>query len=47
VVTWLTGDGAPLPEDAVEEIAARAAPELEADGHFGGQAHYWWLLAAE
>jgi fatty acid kinase len=47
IVSWLAGEGAPLDSAAVEAIARRVAPELELEGHEGGQPHYWWLLCAE
>jgi DAK2 domain fusion protein YloV len=44
VVTVVAGDGAPLDEDGV----ARRVPDgLELDHHDGGQASWWWLIAAE
>jgi hypothetical protein len=44
LVTCISGDGAPLGDDAVRELADGHA-ELDVD--HGGQPHYWWLLAAE
>jgi DAK2 domain fusion protein YloV len=44
LLTWFSGEGAPLDAEAV----ARLAPEgTEIEGHEGGQPHYWWLIAAE
>jgi uncharacterized protein len=47
IVTWFAGEGAPLDSQAVEDVARRAAPGLELEGHEGDQPHYWWLLSAE
>ena len=47
VVTCIAGDGAPLDEAEIVAIGARAAPDVEVECLDGGQAHYWWLLAAE
>ena len=44
VVTVLEGAEAPLGADAV---AARTPDGLELDHHDGGQASWWWLIAAE
>ena len=44
LITCLSGDGAPLEQAAVEELAPEGV-ELELS--FGGQPAYWWLLAAE
>jgi hypothetical protein len=38
------GAEAPMP---LEELAAHAPPEVELELHYGGQQHYWWLLAAQ
>jgi fatty acid kinase len=47
VVTCIAGDGAPLDDDAIAAVGRQAAPHLEVECLAGGQAHYWWLLAAE
>jgi uncharacterized protein len=47
VVTCIAGDGAPLAEQEITAIGRQAAPHLEVECLAGGQAHYWWLLAAE
>ena len=47
VVTCIGGDGAPLGEDEIAAIRQEAAPHVEVEYLEGGQAHYWWLLAAE
>jgi dihydroxyacetone kinase-like predicted kinase len=44
MVTVVSGDGAPLGEDAV---AALVPGDVELDHHDGGQPSWWWLLAAE
>jgi DAK2 domain fusion protein YloV len=44
VVTVVSGEGAPLGEDAV---AALVPDGVELDHHDGGQPSWWWLLAAE
>ena len=44
LVTLITGDGAPLDDDAVSALAP-AGVELEYS--WGGQPAYWWLIAAE
>jgi hypothetical protein len=44
VVTVVAGDGAPLAEDAV---AGLMPDGIELDHHDGGQASWWWLIAAE
>jgi DAK2 domain fusion protein YloV len=47
VVTCIAGSGAPLSEGVIAAIGGRVAPDLEVECLDGGQAHYWWLLAAE
>jgi uncharacterized protein len=47
VVTCIAGDGAPLDESAIAALGERVAPRVEVEYLAGGQAHYWWLLAAE
>jgi DAK2 domain fusion protein YloV len=47
VVTCIAGDGAPLGADEIGALSRRAAPHVEVEILDGGQAHYWWLLAAE
>jgi hypothetical protein len=44
LVTCISGEGAPLADDAVEALAPDGV-ELEVS--HGGQPAYWWLLAAE
>ena len=44
LLTLLAGDGAPLNE---QEVAQLAPGEIEVETHLGGQTHYWWLIAAE
>jgi uncharacterized protein len=47
VVTCIAGEGAPLGAEEIGAIGRRAAPHVEVEILEGGQAHYWWLLAAE
>jgi dihydroxyacetone kinase-like predicted kinase len=47
VVTCIAGDGAPLGDEEISALSRRAAPHVEVECLDGGQAHYWWLLAAE
>jgi uncharacterized protein len=47
VVTCIAGDGAPIDEAEIGALGRRAAPHVEVECLEGGQAHYWWLLAAE
>ena len=47
VVTCVGGEGAPLSENEIVAVGARVAPDVEVECLDGGQAHYWWLLAAE
>ena len=47
VVTCIAGDGAPLLASEIAVLGERAAPHVEVEYLEGGQAHYWWLLAAE
>jgi uncharacterized protein len=47
VVTCIAGDGAPLDESEIAALGERVSPEVEVECLEGGQAHYWWLLAAE
>jgi hypothetical protein len=44
LLTCIAGDGAPLPEARVAQLAP-AGVELECSD--GGQPSYWWLVAAE
>src|SRR3954470_3903895 len=44
VVTLIAGDGAPLGEDAIAELLPNGA---EMELHSGGQAAWWYLVAAE
>jgi uncharacterized protein len=44
LVTCISGDGAPLDDDAIAALAP-AGVELELED--GGQPSWWWLLAAE
>jgi uncharacterized protein len=47
VVTCVAGAGAPLGSDEIAALGRSIAPEVEVECLEGGQAHYWWLLAAE
>jgi fatty acid kinase len=47
IITWFRGEGAPIDPDAVEALARRTVPDVDVEGHEGGQRHYWWLVAAE
>jgi DAK2 domain fusion protein YloV len=47
VVTCIAGEGAPLGAEEIGTISRRAAPHVEVESLDGGQAHYWWLIAAE
>jgi dihydroxyacetone kinase-like predicted kinase len=47
VVTCIAGEGAPLDASEIGALGRRAAPHVEVEWLEGGQAHYWWLLAAE
>jgi DAK2 domain fusion protein YloV len=44
LLTCITGDGAPLRPEQVEELAPDG---IELELSWGGQPSYWWLLAAE
>jgi dihydroxyacetone kinase-like predicted kinase len=44
VVTLIAGDGAPLADEAIEALVPDGA---ELDFHAGGQAAWWYLVAAE
>jgi DAK2 domain fusion protein YloV len=44
ILTIVEGDGVPIP---LEEIRSLAPDGIEIELHSGGQAHYWWLLAAQ
>ena len=44
LLTCVSGEGAPLDDDAIESLVPATA---EIEYHAGGQPHYWWLLAAE
>ena len=44
IVTCIAGEGAPLGEDRVMELAPDG---VELEVRDGGQPAYWWLLAAE
>jgi dihydroxyacetone kinase-like predicted kinase len=44
LVTCVSGEGAPLDDARVEDLAPGS---VEIECHAGGQPHYWWLLAAE
>jgi dihydroxyacetone kinase-like predicted kinase len=44
IVTVIAGDGAPIP---LAELEGHAPEGVELELHDGGQAHYWWLLAAQ
>ncbi len=45
LLTCLSGDGAPLDDDAVAALHDGARAELELTA--GGQPSYWWLISAE
>ncbi len=47
VVTCIAGEGAPLGDAEIGALGGRAAPQVAVECLAGGQAHYWWLLAAE
>jgi uncharacterized protein len=47
VVSCIAGDGAPLDAAEIAALGARVAPQVDVECLDGGQAHYWWLLAAE
>jgi DAK2 domain fusion protein YloV len=44
LITCIAGDGAPLDENAIRELAPEGV-ELECE--LGGQPSYWWLVVAE
>ena len=44
LVTVIAGAGAPVP---LADLQRQAPDGIELEAHDGGQAHYWWLLAAE
>ena len=44
LITCISGEGAPLSAD---EVAGLVTDGLEIEVEYGGQANYWWLLAAE
>jgi dihydroxyacetone kinase-like predicted kinase len=44
LLTCISGDGAPVPDDAVEALVPDG---VEIEVRDGGQPAYWWLLAAE
>ncbi|HET8592338.1 MAG TPA: hypothetical protein VFL56_01625, partial [Solirubrobacterales bacterium] len=44
ILTVIGGDQAPIP---LEEIDAHVPDGVELESHYGGQPHYWWLLAAQ
>ncbi len=44
IVTVIGGAGAPI---GLHELEGHAPEGVELETHHGGQAHYWWLLAAE
>jgi dihydroxyacetone kinase-like predicted kinase len=44
VVTVVSGEGAPLDETEIESLVPDG---VELDHHPGGQAAWWWLIAAE
>jgi dihydroxyacetone kinase-like predicted kinase len=47
VISCIAGEGAPLGPDEIASLGEHAAPHVEVECLEGGQAHYWWLLAAE
>jgi DAK2 domain fusion protein YloV len=44
IVTVIAGEGAPI---AARDVAAHAPGGVEIEVHDGGQARWWWLLAAQ
>jgi len=44
IITAIAGEGAPIP---LAELETHAPEGVELELHQGGQAHYWWLLAAQ
>ncbi len=44
IITVIAGEGAPIP---LGELETHAPDGVELELHQGGQAHYWWLLAAQ
>jgi uncharacterized protein len=44
IVTVIAGEGAPI---ALEEIDTHVPDGVEVEAHEGGQASWWWLLAAQ
>jgi dihydroxyacetone kinase-like predicted kinase len=44
VITVIAGDGAPVDPTAIEDLVPDGA---ELEQHAGGQAAWWWLIAAE
>ena len=44
IVTCISGDGAPISDERIEELAPDG---VELEVREGGQPAYWWLLAAE
>ncbi|MDX6632962.1 MAG: fatty acid kinase, partial [Solirubrobacterales bacterium] len=44
IITVIGGEGAPI---ALSELSAHVPEGVELELHDGGQAHYWWLLAAQ
>jgi hypothetical protein len=47
IITWFSGEGAPIDAGSVEALAQSVVPGVEVEGHEGGQPHYWWLVVAE
>ncbi|MDW5595908.1 DAK2 domain-containing protein [Conexibacter stalactiti] len=47
LITCIVGDGAPLSDGDVSELASVAGDRIELDLQPGGQPSYWWLLSAE
>ncbi len=44
IITVISGLGAPLSDSALADLAPDG---VDVETHSGGQAHYWWLIAAE
>ncbi len=44
IVTVIEGDSAPIP---LNQLPLELSDGLELELHRGGQAHYWWLIAAQ
>jgi dihydroxyacetone kinase-like predicted kinase len=47
LITCISGDSAPLPDDQVVALARATGDGIELDLQPGGQPSWWWLLSAE